>query len=454
MRITHVKNATRGMLVVPLLLLGVQQAVGVELANFQVVQNDFGNSATSVTFTIPTGQSTAGAAVRDGSNAGDYNLDFSASQSGSKDDVANGVMLPFVTQNFSKHFDKAGIPLYGVGTASAAKSLLNNGTPEDTADDYEQYFIAVAASNSGIELNTNVSAAYFPFSEGWITGAANNTANGGVFTSINAGIISSTGSNIVTLNGSPTSTTGTLFGGTNGQHQLFLPTSLNADTRTDGLLFVTHAKNEDNYALSHPSATGDSFHIITRDNGSNGTTTEQDPVAFVYVPFGQTNAVGTPIAMGKVNGDGTFVTVNDGISNTTLVQGGATISTSIDGLYSLTIPGQDPSTGVLMVSPESSLDNTAASFDNFVTYQPNLSGGWDIAVRDIGLRQAQLESVGAIPAFSFAFMPFANAPTGPTYGNLSGSIGSISTNVPEPTSLVLLGVPAALALWTRRRSGV
>jgi len=192
--------------------------------------------------------------------------------------------------------------------------------------------------------------------------------------------------------------------------------------------------------------------LLTKDNGSNGQSTEQDPIAFTYLPFGQQDAVGNLIPMGKVNGNGSFTAVNDGISTTTLVQGGAMITTSIDGLYTLTIPGQDPTKGVLMVSPEGAPDAATADLasplrDNFVTYEPNQTGGWTIAVRDIGLRQPQLESVGALPSFSFAFIPFENAPTGPTYGALVGGVVS----VPEPSTLVLLVIPFGLALWSRAR---
>lgn len=449
-------HVTRSIWVIPLLLLGVQQAAGMELANFHIFQNDFGNGVNSVTLSIPSGQSTPGVSVYTGpsptQSAGDYFMLWGTTEpvNNLPDDVANGVMLPFVTQNYSRILDKAGIPLYGIPTASAHKALYTTNI-EGVDYIHEQYVISTASSNSGIEVNINVSGVYFPFEEGWITGVANNSANGGAFTSINSGILSPTGTNIVTLNATPTSTTGNLFGGTNGQHQLFLPTSLNADTRTDGLLFVAHAKNEDNYALSYPSATGDSFHLMTHDNGTNSGATEQDPIAFTYLPFGQTDAIGNLIAMGKVNGDGDFVTVDKGVSTVELVQGGAEISTTIPGLYTLTIPGMTPSMGVLMVSPEADASATAENRDNFVTYQPNATGGWDIAVRDIGGRQPQLQSVGGLPSFSFAFIPFENAPTGPVYGSLTGHIGQMTTNVPEPTSLAILTIPFGLVLWSRCR---
>jgi hypothetical protein len=178
---------------------------------------------------------------------------------------------------------------------------------------------------------------------------------------------------------------------------------------------VVGGKNEDNYSLSGANADG-TFTIFNRDNGANGTGTEQDGVAFVYVP---TATAG--LTTGRVRGDATTVA---GV-------GSGTFTATADGTGAvlLQIPGvTSENAGVLLVSPEG---GGTLNFDNVISYEwDGARNGWVVQTRDIdGVGLPILEAVGAEPMFSFVFVP-----------------------VPEPTAV--LGFAAATGLggmWVRRR---
>ena len=240
------------------------------------------------------------------------------------------------------------------------------------------YFIPIASAPAGGELNIDVAAAYFPFAEGWLTGHARNSTNGGAITSLNATPGIALGSQFIDHG--------------NGQFELYLP---GVDSRADGILLVTGAKDEDNYALSAPSADGTHYRIVNHDNGVNATGYEQDPVAFTYLPFG------TPdVTMGRITGSGAAV----------LSQGEFGIRRTATGTYRLSIPGESPTSGVLMVSPEGLV---SGNVDNIVTYQA-VGNEWEIQTRDLPQNPPTLQNVGDTePSFNFAFLPLASPPAGP-----------------------------------------
>src|SRR5690606_32998207 len=104
-----------------------------------------------------------------------------------------------------------------------------------------RYFLPIFSAGTGPqgeEWNSNVAAAYFDFSEGWVAGSAyvSDGTNGAPFDVMNAGQFGPPGVNIVNLGAAPGPAT--FIDGTNGTHRLYLPNAL-VDTRTDGLLFVT-----------------------------------------------------------------------------------------------------------------------------------------------------------------------------------------------------------------------
>src|SRR5690606_12565997 len=121
----------------------------------------------------------------------------------------------------------------------------------------------------GDEANVNASFVYLPY-DSFPGGVATNTENGLALT---------------TFKGSPGLTLGTHFtdsASTLGQYTVNL-SPLVANASQNGILLVSGAKNEDNFALSRANSNG-TFTIYCHDNGVNGAEYENDGVAFSYLP--------------------------------------------------------------------------------------------------------------------------------------------------------------------------
>ena len=88
-----------------------------------------------------------------------------------------------------------------------------------------------------------------------------------------------------TFTGSPGLALGTHFKGVSGGKSIVDLRSFGIDSRTDGVLLVNHAKDEDNFALSQVNTTDGTWNVFVRDIGQTDYNTyEQDPVAFVFIP--------------------------------------------------------------------------------------------------------------------------------------------------------------------------
>lgn len=343
-----------------------------EFGNLLVIQNDSGNTTTSVTVSKGPGSS-PNFAIREGSNKADYNVTF-----GNANDYESGVVVAAVSEN-GRNNDAFGETI-GTFYTTVGVALDNVTTPN-------RYFLALFRAPNGDEQNQNVACAFLPYSQ-WLGGTARNAANinGGVTDTLKASDGIQLGSQFTTAGGG-------LFG-------LNL-TSINASNSSqNGVLLVSHLKNEDNYANSTANADG-SFTMRVRDNGRNGTDTEQDPIAFVYLP---TRDVGTKFlkAMGRVNND----------ASTDVAGGAFTVSKGGTGQWYLTIPGMSSATGVLIVSPEGGGTNNA---DNIISYQ------WDAANLRYVVESRDIVDTSTVPVlqngatsgedmFSFAFFEVPNVP--------------------------------------------
>ncbi len=331
-------------------------ATAIEFANIDVEQHDTANNTTSVTVT--KAQGTPDFLVRSGSNRGDYNVQIGATHT---DDAAGGVLITSVSQNGVDHGQGQG---FQIGTSSIARS--GGG-----------YFIPLHQAPSGAEFNIDVAAAYFPY-DTWTAGNAWNDSNGGA---------------LVNFEGSPGLALGThVIDHGAGHTQLYLP---GIDSNSSGVLLVNGGKNEDNFAMAHSNADG-SFSIISHDNGANANSYEQDPVAFAFVPYE------TPgVVAGKFTHSGTGKGVWNQSGDFNLERVGT-------GEIRLSIPGEGPTTGTLIVSPEGGVN---LNVDNIVTYQPSGSD-WIIQTRDITGMGLQDLSDGE-PVASFVFLPFDAPPAAP-----------------------------------------
>lgn len=424
-----------------LLLPVLASAQTTEFANLNVVQVDGNNNTTSVTLTKAAGSS-PNFAVRSGSTRGDFNVTL-----GYTNDYNSGVLISSVAEN-GRNNNAVGDTI-GQFYATAGVELDSTTTPV-------RYFIPVFnASLANEEVNIHLSAAHFPYSQ-WLGGLGRNNANS------NGGVTNTfVGSAGITL-GTQFTTAGSGVFGLN-------LTSINAaHTAQNGILLVSHVKNEDNYALSKANVNG-SFTMYVRDNYISGTANEQDPVAFVYLPVSD---VGTKrlAALGRVNSDGS-----------TDVSGGTfTVTKGGTGEWYLTISGHSSSTGTLIVSPEGGDTNNT---DNIISHQwDGANTRWVIQSRDIpssGLATLEDGATGAEDMFSFAFFvapippevsitsPANNATiiTGTAFNveatatDADGTVtqveflrnGSvISTDTTAPYTLAETGLPVGAYIYTAR----
>lgn len=350
---------------------------GVVAANLDIVVNSLDNVAGSVTAT--PAYSIGDFLTRATANNGDYDIQIGEDIT---DDIAGGVLMTSVRQNGRDNSH----PLYP-GTNYVTSHLGMSDTSITSG-----YWIPVcltfpnSVSTSVIEYDANVAAAWFPYDK-WIAGYAHY--------SVPANMNNTT---LDVLRASPGLVLGTHFVDNGTANYTVNLTSLGINSQSDGVLLVLGAKNEDNYALSQANTNG-TWTIFSKDSGTDGSSGERDPVAFVFVA--KTN---TSVISGKFLGDGT-VTMFSGATPRFTV-------TNIDyGRWELKIKDLTPAHGVLIISPEGGL---AGNQDNIVSYEINAAGdGWIIESRDLPAilmddlsYSAPLETPGdgTEPVASFAFI--------------------------------------------------
>lgn len=323
--------------------------------------------------------------LRTGSNGGDYNVQVGDD---ALDDAPNGVLMSSVAELRRNN---------GGGLFSGVSTI---------ADNANGYFIPVFAAagetaGQNPEFNINVAAAWFPYAT-WIGGVAKTSGNG------NIPLDQFTGSAGLTL--------GThIIDHLNGRSTLDL-TTLGIDSRTNGVLLVSGAKNESaNFALSHVNPTNGTWDLYIKDVGNNTTNTfEQDHIAFVFIP--KTN---TSVISGRFLGD-TTIDMYSGNSPQ------FTVTNLAVGRYELKIPGRSATNGILIISAEG---GGHTNIDNFVSYQPNAANdGWEIQTRDTsgGALEAPAPTDAVV---SFVYIPAATPGiTANPAGNLVTTEAGGSTN--------------------------
>jgi len=362
--------------------------------NLRVEVLDFDNTSNSVALSWETRIGDI-RIVPDLSNNGDYAIQIGATRT---NDVPEGVLLTAVRQNGRD----LGHPLYpGLQVATAHIDYHKPGTTNDAGQSVENgYWIPVALTRPNSlgtavsEWDTDVAVAWFPYN-GYIGAFVRNEsfANGGPLN---------------LLDGSPGLVPGRHFVDLGSGRALVDLREFGIDARTDGVLLAVGAKNEDNYALVRVNETDGTWTLYSKDNGTDGSSTEQDPFAFVFIPRTDPHLV-----VGRFQGDGTI-----------LLHGGDvapfTITPLAEGTWELRIHNASPRSGVLLICPEGGLPGNS---DNIVTYEANSTGdgwiirSWDLPspATDSGLppfTAPPLETPGngREPVASFVFIP------GPTAG--------------------------------------
>ncbi len=334
-------------------------------------------------------------------NRGDYNVLIEPGMAAAQDEF-DGVLMSCVTENGRDNFGTNGYP---------TSAIERNGSGT---------YRIVSFLSPGIEYNVNVAGAWFPYKE-FLGGLARNASalNGGT-------------NDILT--GSPGLVLGTHFKGVTAGKSIVDLKSLGIDSRTDGVLLVNHAKDEDNYALSQVNTTNGTWNVFVRDIGEGTYANyEQDPVAFVFIP--RTN---TTLISGRFKADGTIEMFSGATPQFTV--------TNVDiGRWDLRIPGHSPTNGILMISPEG---GGTWNGDNIVSYQAYTNGeGWEIQSRDTPANGLQTPTGEAVA--SFVYIPALSAAVSVTATNglvTTGSGGTATFSVVldvVPTAVVTVGVASS-----------
>jgi len=373
-----------------------------QAANLRVVEHNLDNNTSSVTVSVPAGQSTPafsvippGTASYTDSNNGDY---FVQVGSRCEDDLLNGIMIASVAENGRVGVDGTNhYHLVQVPAGAHGQYWLATATTANTGE-YPGY-------TTGKEGDVNIAAAYFPFHQGWTGGRMTCLDNGKPAWSFMGSANIELGRNLVQLPQGTVTDTNLLLrpGGEwpasdtdRAVWNLEIP---GEDSVQDGILLVCGGKNEDNLAFASPWPDGSGWQIAEKDNASGGTGTESDPLNLVYVPYSTANMVA-----GRMDGNGRI------LSGT----GGFVAAKIAKGIMRLDIAGHSPADGTLIVSSELE----GYSVDDFTTYEPE-GDHWIVENRD--LPSAGLAGSSSAQ-FAFLFVPFANAParSGPGSGSGSG----------------------------------
>ncbi|WP_035610753.1 Ig-like domain-containing protein [Haloferula sp. BvORR071] len=402
-------------------LLPLASQAAVEVGTLRVTQlannNNNADAATpGISITMGPG-STPGGAFLPSSNRGDYNLDF-----GQSSDTASGVVISSIAQ-LTRNDNATGGP--ATGDFFATSSFGINETTN-------KYWLAIhwAQVGDNLEANYDVSYAYLPY-DVYPGGFISNELNNGPLTRF-------TGTPGIQFEDPTTSS---------GQYHLDL-SKLEAQASQHGVLLVTGAKNEDNYALSRANADG-SFDLFCHDNAANGGSYENDGVGFSYLPA---SAAGTGrlVALGRVNGD----------ASTDVAGGTFTVAKGTTGRWYLSIPGHNQNTGTLIVSPEGGANNNV---DNIV------AAGWDAANQRWIIESRDLSGVDPqVPglqnmanagedAFSFAFFSTATVGHSPAISATTPAAEAIKVPVNAPLSTTVSdqgGGPLTVRFYGRRVAAV
>ncbi|MDX2147834.1 MAG: hypothetical protein SFZ23_09960 [Planctomycetota bacterium] len=318
----------------------------VQHGTLNVVENDGGNTAASVTVTRAGGDGVW--AVEAAANSrGDYGLDFFTGN-----DQANGILITGVAQ-LGRTEPSFAVPEYYATSSSARQT---------TGTFLNKYFIAIHDAPGGSEVNYNPNFAYFPAANGWLGGVAYNSVNNGPITSLVAAPASL---QIVTsITG-----VGNEFFDDPATAGAYVLSAQGIDFRRDGIVLVSGARNEDNRGRVFVNFDGRAV-LSSVDNGGEGglNSGENDDVGFVFIPE---NTPGVTYA--NFTGSGKIVNKQGNISVEMVGQ------PTTNGTFRITIAGESASTGTLIAVPHTEPDGTTV--DNPVFIQAD-GDGWILTTRD------------------------------------------------------------------------
>ncbi|MFI4892513.1 MAG: metallophosphoesterase [Phycisphaerales bacterium JB058] len=324
-----------------------------------VRQLDAGNSRTSVSVSVRAGSALFSTPE---SNKGDYDIAF-----GSGDDLSRGVAI--VSPRNRLRTNTAGGNQGGNTSGDQYATVCINRPPTKV-----DLIATVHGAPTGPEINIDVAAAFFPIDAGFFAGHALNSTNNGPIDQLVATPGLELGDEFID---SPS---------TSGVYQLDLTN--HGATGDNGVLIACGGKNEDNFALVRNLGSGH-YEIVCKDNGDDNSGSENDPVAFVYLPYTTQGLTAGRIAQGS------------GITTVLSGTGGFTASTLATGQVLIQIAGvTSEEEGALLVCPEA----PSMASDNIIVCEwLDAMQGYVVDSLDIPSMTPE-DSAGA-PMFSFAYVP-------------------------------------------------
>ncbi|QDT06769.1 hypothetical protein K227x_51850 [Rubripirellula lacrimiformis] len=259
-----------------------------------------------------------------------------------------------------------------------------------------------AGPENGGEQNADFSAAYFPYANGW---------RGATF---NGDPALATGDIALQLSGD----TGIVATGSPGQYVVTVDGV--TDSYREGFLFAIGGDNSDNYTRAVPIG-GNQWSIVHRDN-SNGldqtdTQTSVQRFNVLYVPRSAQGLIG-----GTVKGSAT-------VANPMLQSfGDFNIQRQSEGMWKLTVPGQDITSGMLMM--ETADTSHGIPRNTYFSYDVDPADPQAILIRQFDYNgQEDLASED----FTFFFVPFADnalaASSSLAISSMGSSVGNLGDNV-------------------------
>jgi hypothetical protein len=283
-------------------------------------------------------------------NRGDYQVAIGTQ----KVTYNQGIMMATITQHDRPDF------------------LNRHATVEAGRNPYGDGFMSLSIMEAGVagdnEVNFNTSVAWFAFESGW-QGAhvnGNGTLAPGAFNGVTQSQVSRTAV---------------------GRYQV----NLGVNSRTDGMLFVIGNNNDNIVVQTGPFADGSGWDVRVEDNATNhGATGEDRDWSFVYLPYDTPGLVG-----------GYY----DGLGNSHIASAGNFTMTKLGtGQYELSIPGETPETGMLIltVAHRATAASITAPDDNILVYQGSPTGKFLINSYDLPSVPLNLQDT----MFVWAFLSF------------------------------------------------
>lgn len=333
----------------------------VGLMNVRQLASD--NSRQSVRVSVPASALSISAPE---ANRGDFDAGF-----GTGDDLNSGVMI-VSPRNGSRSNTSNGNS--GGNMGGDLYATVATQRPPSKVD----LIVSAFGAPSGSEMNVDVAAVFFPFNAGFIAGHALNNENNGP---------------IDRLVASPGLTLGLTFtdsAASDGVYGLDL-TAFGANG-ANGVLIACGGDNEDNFALTRNLGAGQ-YEIICKDNADDGTGSENDPVAFVYLPYSMPGLFAGRVAQSA------------GVASLISSTGGVTVTTIAPGRVLVRVVGVSSGIdGAMLVCPESPIP----SADNIVVceWSDSLQG---FVVESLDIPSMAPEETDG-PMFSFAYIPVTPGP--------------------------------------------